>query len=53
MKLEDNIRKKIVFNQKDVKLFEMCPFRNLVLIGSIDCKVSIWDYETIKLHYIV
>ena len=51
--LEDNIRKKISFNQKDVKLFEMCPYRNLVLIASTDCKVSVWDYENIKLHYIV
>ena len=31
----------------------MCPYRNLVLIGSTDCRLSVWDYETIKLHYIM
>lgn len=47
---ENNVRKKITFKGKDINLFEVCPYSNLILISSTNDKVlQFWNYDTLKL----
>ena len=51
---EENVRKRINFNQKDISMVELCPFANLLLVSSsADNSLTIWNYDSIKLAYIL
>lgn len=49
---EQEPRKRISFGQTDINLLEICPFANLILLSSIrDTKITVWNYDSLKLAY--